>query len=134
MSWSRTYPLRFSHCDPAGIAYYPRLLELCDNAIEEWTGDVIGVPRHVMEGEQRRGTPAVSLQIRFARPCRHGDQLRFGIETKRVGRSSLELAVGVTCEAQERFEADYTLALVDHKSARAIAWPPEWRARLEASL
>ena len=28
-------PLRFAHCDPAGIAYYPRYLELCDGAIRK---------------------------------------------------------------------------------------------------
>lgn len=132
MSWSRAYPLRFSHCDPAGIGYYPRLLELCDNAIEDWTGDALGVTRRELESTLQRGTPTVRLSVDFAAMCRHGDMLDVAIAVRGVGASSLDLLVMVSCGGEHRFAAEYTLALVDQARARATAWPDAWRARLEA--
>ena len=29
-------PVRFQHCDPAGIVFYPRYLEMINQTVEEW--------------------------------------------------------------------------------------------------
>ena len=130
MSWVRAYPLKFAHCDPAGIAYYPRLLELLDGAIEQWTDDVIGVPRHVMHRDLLRGMPTVTIAARFGAISFHGDVLRFELTIDAVGRSSVDFTIDVTCADEPRFTVDYRQVLVDQETHRAVPWPDEWRAKL----
>jgi 4-hydroxybenzoyl-CoA thioesterase len=126
-----SYPLRFAHCDPAGIAYYPRCLELCDAAIEDWTPAVLGDDRRTMHLQRGEGLPTVSLASVFAAPSRLGDRLDFAVKLTRVGRSSIDLEVEVTCESEPRFMVRLTQVLIDLASGTSRAWPPEYRQRLE---
>ena len=133
MSWVRSHPLKFAHCDPAGIAYYPKLFELLDGAIEEWTADVIGVPRHVMHRDLAQGMPTVTMAARFAAVCYHGDVLRLELSIGAVGRSSVDFTINVTCGDEARFAVDYRQVLVDQETRKATAWPDDWCAKLEAA-
>ena len=85
------HPVRFAHCDPAGIAYYPRLLEICDGAIEDWTAEVMGVPRRILHLELELALPTVDLRASFVRPVRLGETLTIATIVGAVGRSSVEL-------------------------------------------
>ncbi len=134
MTWTRSYPLPFSHCDPAGIAYYPKLFELLDIAIETWTADVIGVPRHVMHRDLARGMPTVTMAARFGAVSFHGDQLDLTLTVTAVGGSSVDFTIGVACDGQTRLSVDYRQVLVDQETRRAVRWPDDWRAGLEAQL
>lgn len=133
MTWVRSYPLKFAHCDPAGIAYYPKLLELLDGAIEDWTADVIGVPRHVMHRDLKRGMPTVTMAARFGAVCYHGDVLRLALSVGGIGRSSVDFTIDATCADEARFVVVYRQVLVDQDTRKATAWPDDWRARLEAA-
>jgi 4-hydroxybenzoyl-CoA thioesterase len=128
-----TTKLRFAHCDPAGIGYYPRYLELCDAAIEDWTAAVLGVPRQVMHLEMRLGLPTVDLHARFSAPGRLGDLLDIDISVAKVGRSSVHLAAAVSCAGEKRFEIDYIQVLTNLVTMQAAPWPVEWRQRLASS-
>jgi 4-hydroxybenzoyl-CoA thioesterase len=123
-------PLRFAHCDPAGIGYYPAYLELCDGAIEDWTVAALGVSRRVMHFELRLGLPTVDLHARFSRPGRLGDLLDIDVSVRKVGRSSVGLVTLVTCEGEPRFEVELVQVLTDLDTMRARPWPQEWRERL----
>lgn len=127
-------PLRFAHCDPAGIAYYPRYFELCDAAIEDWTAAVLGIDRRKMHLERGLGLPTVSLHAEFAAPSRLGDMLDFDVSVTRVGRSSVDLAVGIACAGQPRFTVRYTQVLTDLAGGSARPWPPELLERLNKEL
>ncbi len=127
-----SYPLRFSHCDPAGIAYYPRLMELCDAAIEDWTAAVLGVPRRQLHLEMKLALPTVDLRARFSAPCRLGEQLDIAICVERLGRSSIDLQADVTCGGEARFSIGYTQVLTTMEGMKARTWPPGWRERLAA--
>lgn len=123
-------PLRFAHCDPAGIAYYPRYFELCDAAIEDWTAAVLGIDRREMHLEMGLGLPTVSLHADFAEPSRLGDMLDFTVRVTRVGRSSVDLAVDIGCAGEPRFTVRYTQVLTDLAEGQSRAWPPELLERL----
>ncbi len=129
-----TYPLRFCHCDPAGIAYYPRLLELCDAAIEDWTEATLGVHRRELHIEMKLALPTVDLRATFRAACRLGDLLDIDIEIVRLGRASIDLLVAVRCGGKDRFSIAYTQVLTDMQSMKAQPWPPEWRDRLTAKI
>ena len=126
--------LRFSDCDPAGIAYYPRYLALCDGVIEEWTEAVVGVSRLKLHFELGWGLPTVSLQADFTAASRLGDQLDFALSATEIGRSSIGLAMDVACGSERRFSVVYKQVLVDMKSMKAISWPDEWRARIAETM
>ena len=126
--------LRFAHCDPAGIAYYPRYLELCDGVIEDWTEAVIGVSRRSLHCERGLGVPTADLRADFAAPSRVGDWLDFGLRVEEVGRSSIGLAIEVLSGAERRFGVRYRQVLVELDTMRSTPWPAEWRSRIEATI
>ncbi len=126
-----TYPLRFAHCDPAGIAYYPRCLELCDAAVEDWTPAILGDDRSAMHLGRGLGLPTVSLSTDFTAPSRLGERLDFAVALTRVGRSSIDLTVTVTCGGAPRFAACLTQVLIDLKTGKSLPWPADYRERLE---
>jgi 4-hydroxybenzoyl-CoA thioesterase len=130
-SFRGVYPLRFSHCDPAGIAYYPRYFELVDAAIEDWTAAVLPVSRVAMHRDHGLGLPTVDLQASFAAVSRFGDLLDIALDVVRVGRSSIVLDADISCVGEPRFRVRYTQVLMDLATARAAPWPDAWRAALE---
>lgn len=133
MTFRATYKLRFAHCDPAGIAYYPRLLELVDAAIEDWTPAALGLDRRQMHLELGLGLPTVELRTRFVAPCRLGELLDFDVSVLRVGTSSVDLAVAVSCGGEARFAADLTQVLIAIDRTASLPWPAPMRARLIAA-
>lgn len=131
MSFATCQRVRFAHCDPAGIAYYPRLIELVDSAIEDWTPHGTGVSRRAMHLDLALGLPTAAIETRFEHPCRLGEYLDIAVEVQAVGTSSVALAVTATCKGAPRFSATLTQVLIELGTGRPTRWPPEWRARLE---
>lgn len=129
-----SYSLRFSHCDPAGIGYYPRYFELCDAAIEDWTEWALGVSRRALHQELGFGLPTVDLRATFSAPSRLGDLLDIEIAVHRLGRSSIDLEARVTSEGGDRFLITYTQVLTGLKAMKPEPWPAKWRERLVVSL
>jgi 4-hydroxybenzoyl-CoA thioesterase len=127
-------PLRFAHCDPAGIAYYPRYFELCDAAIEDWTTAVLGIDRRTMHQGMGLGLPTVTLHAEFAAPSRLGDRLDFAVTVTRVGQSSIDLAVDISCASEQRFSVRYTQVLTDLAKGASRIWPPQLLDRLNKEL
>lgn len=127
-------PLRFAHCDPAGIAFYPRYFELCDAAIEDWTAAVLGIDRRTLHLDMGLGLPTVSLHAEFATPSRLGDWLDFTVAVTRAGRSSVDLAVAIACAGQPRFSVRYTQVLIDLAQGHSRPWPPELLDRLNKEI
>lgn len=134
MTFRVTTPLRFSQCDPAGIAYYPRYFELLDWAIEDWTAAVLPVSRVAMHRDHGLGLPTVDLQAKFVAISRFGDSLEIAIDVAEVGRSSVRFDAAVSCAGEARFAVGYTQVLMALDVPRAVPWPDDWRAALEAAL
>lgn len=126
--------MRFAHCDPAGIAYYPRYFELCDAAIEDWTAAVLGIDRHTMHLDMGWGMPTVSLNAEFTAASRLGDLLEFAVGVTRVGRTSVDLAIRITCGDEPRFAVRYTQVLTDLARTQSVAWPADLSERLSREI
>ncbi len=126
--------LRFAHCDAAGIAYYPRLLELGDAVIEDWTEQVLGVPRLILHLGLGRGLLTVDMKVQFARPSRLGDWLDFTLVVERIGASAIDFALEMACAGERRLSVQYTQVLVELAAMRSLPWPAEWRARIEETM
>jgi hypothetical protein len=42
-AFTRTVPIRFSHCDPAGIVYFPHYFDMFNGLIEDWYTEQLDV-------------------------------------------------------------------------------------------
>src|SRR5438132_1549673 len=94
--------VRFAHCDPAGIIFYPQYFVLAHDCKEDWFREAVGYPFENMVTRDRRGFPIVKLDAEFARPSRLGDLLQFEITVRAIGATSLKLDYRCVCESEER--------------------------------
>lgn len=130
MTFRLALPVRFADCDPAGIAYFPRLLALVDAAIEDWTAATLGIGRDRLHREFRRGLPTVWLETEFDAPARLGDRLEIEVEARRIGATSLSLAATGWIGSHLCLRARLVQVLTDLDTMRPEPWPDDWRASL----
>jgi 4-hydroxybenzoyl-CoA thioesterase len=79
--------VRFHHCDPAGIVFYPQFFYLLHEVQEDFLAH-IGFPEHKLIAGGT-GVPIVDLKTEFLGMCRNGDQLTMTLELTRIGNSSM---------------------------------------------
>lgn len=125
MSFVSRQQVRFGDVDAAGIVFYPRYFEMLNTGVEDFFAQEIGVPFAEMHMRRGLGVPTVSLAATFMAPSRLGDILEFRFTVARVGRSSLDLDVAVSCEGENRLEVRATLVCMDLSRGKATAWPDD---------
>ncbi|HPP97075.1 MAG TPA: thioesterase family protein [Ottowia sp.] len=130
--FERVYPIRFSHCDPAGIVFFPQYLVLFNHLVEDWFTEGLGVDYAQMLGARRIGLPIVRLECDFRAISRMGDAVSFGLVTERVGGRSLTLALTARVADELRVTARQVLVFTDLDTHRAIDLPADVRAALAA--
>lgn len=133
MAFVRRQPVRFQHCDPAGIVFYPRFFEMLNATVEDWFAG-LGMPFARMHGPLNHGVPTAAISVSFHRPARLGEVLDIALRLVRLGRMSAGLAMAARCGDELRFEARSTLVWVDMASGRPAPWPDDLRARMAAEL
>ena len=74
-AFTRTVPIRFSHCDPAGIVYFPHYFDMFNGLIEDWYTEQLGVDYAKLILNDRHGFPFVHIETDFKRPSRMGEHL-----------------------------------------------------------
>lgn len=121
----------FKHCDPAGIVFYPRYFEIINDCIEAFFDDVVGVPFEQMH--RKNAVPTAQINCQFKAPSRHGDQLLLSLKLHKLGRSSLNLSIDATCDAELRFSCESTLVYVN-EIGRPASWAGNIREKLEIEL
>jgi 4-hydroxybenzoyl-CoA thioesterase len=123
--------VRFAHCDPAGIVFYPRYIEMFNNLVEDWCRET-GIPFAEIRGGQGMGLPTVHLEVDFIAPSRMGDVLRATLAVRTIGASSLTLDIVFRGpDGADRVRGALVLVLVDAQSGRPIPIPDTVRAKLE---
>jgi 4-hydroxybenzoyl-CoA thioesterase len=129
MSYTRRIQVEFNHCDPAGIVFYPRYLEMTNSVVENFFAGALGHPfaRMMAEGN---GVPTARLVCDFHAPSRLGDLLDFTLTVTRLGRASVTFALSARRAAELRMTAEITLVWV--VAGRAAPWPGALRTGLAA--
>ena len=89
--FEREERVRFGHCDPAGIVFYPRYYEMLNAVVEDFFTLGLHIPFDQLLGVRRVGLPTVQLDSGFERISRMGDVLRQRVALEHLGRSSLRL-------------------------------------------
>jgi 4-hydroxybenzoyl-CoA thioesterase len=79
--------VRFHHCDPAGIVFYPQFFYLLHEVQEDFLAH-IGFAEHLLIAGGT-GVPIVDLKTEFLGMCRNGDRLTMTLELTRIGNTSM---------------------------------------------
>ena len=123
--------VRFGHCDPAGIVFYPRYFEMLNAVVEDWFTLGLGVDYAQLLGPRRVGMPSVRLSAEFKRVSRMGDHLTQRIAINKLGRSSLGLTIQFDGNDGCRVVFEQVLVCTSLETHMAQALPPDLRAALE---
>ncbi len=124
--------VRFAHCDPAGIVFFPQYLVMVNNLVEDWVGDALGVPYAELIGWRRTGLPTVGLQCEFTAISRMGEDVTMGLSVDRLGTKSLTLQLGCRCGEEQRMRVRQVLVFTDLETHRAIEVPADLRRAIQA--
>jgi len=117
--FSQPCTVRFSHCDPAGIVFFPQYFVLLNGVVEDWFTHALGIDYAHLIGHQRIGLPTVSLQCDFLAPSRMGEQIEFKLRVGRIGRRSLTVeveCVGIDGIRLRLRQVLVTTSLIDHRA------------------
>ena len=60
-AFTRSVTVRFSHCDPAGIVYFPHYFDIFNGLIEDWYGQELGYDYAELIMGSKYGFPFVHL-------------------------------------------------------------------------
>jgi polar amino acid transport system substrate-binding protein len=126
-----TYPILFSHCDPAGIVYYPRFFDLLHQAMEEWFNTALDENFAELLMKKRLGTPTVSTHCDFLGPARFGDALTIELVITRLGNSSIELGYTANVAGRPCLKCRHTICMFSQETFKAIPIPDALRERMQ---
>jgi 4-hydroxybenzoyl-CoA thioesterase len=132
--FSVEYPVLFSHCDPAGIAYFPRLFDLLHQAMEAWFNDGLDERYADLLMKKRIGAPTVSMQCDFISPAFFGDRLNIELSVVRIRNSAIDLAYHATIGERVCLKARHSVCIFSLETYKAIPIPDALRERVQAYL
>ena len=125
------YPIRFSHCDPAGQVYFPRFFDLLHDAMEDWFNTGLNERFADLLMTQQLGTPTVGTQCDFLSPARFGDMLAIELSISRLGNSSIELQFAASIEGRPCLKCRHTICMFSKQTLKAVPIPDALRSRMQ---
>jgi len=128
--FERPVRIRFSHCDPAGMVFFPQYLTLTNALVEDWFTDSLRIDYAEMIGQRRIGLPIVKLDCEFARPSRMGETLTLALSLAKIGQRSIGIRIEGAGGDGLRFVADQVLVTTSLESGESIGIPTDIRAAL----
>ena len=128
--FARHTPIRFAHCDAAGLIFYPRFFALMNEMVEDWFAGPLGHSFRVLHLSDKKGVPTVHLSADFIGPVRLGDELEQTLCVAQLGVSSCRLQHEALIKGKPVARFDHTIVFVDLCSMKPEAWPPGLRERM----
>jgi len=129
-SFEREVLVRFAHCDPAGIVYFPQYLVLFNGHVEDWFNEGLGIGYAHFIGERRCGLPMVKLDCEFKAPSKMGERLTLSLDVVRVGNSSITLQLRASAGGQLRVVSNQVLVTTSLDTNKSIPIPDDLRRLL----
>ncbi len=127
--------VRFAHCDPAGIVFYPRYLEMFNNLVEDWCNDALDISFRELHAGRGWGLPTVHLEVDFVAPCTMGEVLQASLVVRAIGNSSIRLEILFQGpDGRDRVRGKVVLVLTDVRCSRGVPLPEDLRGRLAKFL
>jgi 4-hydroxybenzoyl-CoA thioesterase len=132
--WRCEKTVRFGHCDPAGIVFYPRFFELMQEATEDFFRFAIDMPFEALVNRDGIVMPAVSLDVRWHAPSRLADTLAIDVGVTRLGTASIDFAYEMSCRGERRMSARTTQVQTLRETGRSTPIVEPMRGRLMRHL
>ncbi len=131
-AFTRSVPVRFSHCDPAGIVYFPNYFDMFNGLIEDWYGEELGHQYAELIMGSQFGFPFVHIECDFKIPSRMGDVIELTLLVERIGRSSLTIVIICHHDGLERLRARMVTAMMSLKTRQPVPLPQALRDAIES--
>jgi 4-hydroxybenzoyl-CoA thioesterase len=131
-AFTRSVPIRFSHCDPAGIVYFPHYFDMFNGLIEDWYTYELKHDYAELIMNNRYGFPFVHIACDFKIPSRIGEIIDLTLLVEHVGRSSIGVAIVCHRDGIVRLRARMATAMILLETRKAVAIPPTLREAIEA--
>lgn len=129
--FSKTYLIRFSHCDPAGIVYFPQYLVMTNWLVEDWFTEGLGIDFSDLIGRRQLGLPLVKLSCDFTAPSRHGDELTLELRLDRLGHRSLTLDIEGHVNGVVRMRSQQIMVQTSLQGGGSTDMPADIRGALD---
>jgi 4-hydroxybenzoyl-CoA thioesterase len=126
----RPVRIRFSHCDPAGIVFFPQYLVMTNALVEDWLNEALDIDYAAMISKRRVGLPIVKLDCTFSKPSQMGDILELSLALKRIGARSIAVDITAQANGETRFSAHQVLVTTSIEAGASIPLPDDIRAAL----
>ena len=128
MKFSAPKKIRFHHCDPAGIVFYPQFFYLLHEVQEDFFAH-IGFPEHDMINAGH-GVPIVDLKTRFFGMCRNGDDVNIHLTLSKLGNSSIAMDYDITGRGHVRLRASGVVVYSTIPFGKPVRIPDDLRQSL----
>ncbi|RYD86342.1 MAG: acyl-CoA thioesterase [Sphingobacteriales bacterium] len=129
--YQREVLVRFAHCDPAGIVFYPRYFEMINGVVEDWFEDALESSFSGLLHHRNLATPTVHFTVDFVNASMMGDRLTFALSVTRFGTSSFDVTILASCQGEERLRVKQVLLFTDAKARGSQPIPADLRKRME---
>ncbi|MBL8692732.1 MAG: acyl-CoA thioesterase [Planctomycetes bacterium] len=136
MSVLHYWDVTFGDADPAGIAYYPRILDACHRAFETFFAQAVKEPYAQTFLREDVGFPTVSLTAEFRSPMRFGDRMRIEVDVSALSARSVTFRYRFTRESDGIHCAtirNVTVAIARGRFA-AVSIPSRYREVFQSHL
>lgn len=130
MTFQKDVKVRFQHCDPAGIVFYPRYFEMVNALVEDWFAEM-GQPFAAMCATTALVVPTVQFNVTFPAPSRLGEVLTFRLTPVRIGGSSLDLQIEAHEGTQARLTMNTTLVQMSLENRKSAPWSDEIKQKIQ---
>jgi 4-hydroxybenzoyl-CoA thioesterase len=131
MHFEREQLIRFSHCDPAAIVFFPQYFVMFNGLVEDWFDDGLGLGYANVVVQRRIGLPTVALKCEFQIPSRMGERVQLRLTVHRVGRSSITLDLECVHDGEVRVRLQQVLVTTSLDTGHAIEIPADVRTAIE---
>ncbi|SFV13374.1 acyl-CoA thioesterase [Pseudoduganella namucuonensis] len=122
--------VRFSHCDPAGMVFFPRYLSQLNDLVEDWFDEALGIRYADFIAKRGHGLPTVKLDCEFLSPGVFGGEIEWRLSVLRIGGSSITLQVEGVEDGAPRFRVRSVLVATAVHQGGSVALPDDLRAAL----
>jgi 4-hydroxybenzoyl-CoA thioesterase len=123
--------IRFSHCDPAGIVFFPQYLVMFNGLVEDWFDQGLRLGYAHVVRDLGIGLPTVALECVFSAPSRMGERVVLDLAVRRLGGKSFTLDLSCRYGDELRVKITQVLVTTDLATHKSIAIPAFLRTAIE---
>jgi len=123
--------VRFQHCDPAGIVFYPQYFVMIHELMEDWFTEALGEDYAALVRDKGIGMPAVKVEAEFLAPNPLGDVITFELSVSKLGASSITLAIEGRARERACVRASAVIVHSSLNPLKAVSLPDGLRHAIE---